>query len=393
MRQVVDQPVVLDVAVDGRRLAGLDRMDDLRRVLDARARSAACLPAASSASSPRTRGASRGCAGRTRRRRRKYSIASSSRMIHGRYSARVLARLGREAAEPPVQLHPHVPPQRRGRARSPRRAADRDPRRLRSKRRIHAWWFSPRRQECRPPRTARRRTRRAGAWCSGPSGTGRPRAAERGAGVGRPAEHRHGVRVVEQPGVRADVGHVGGRCPARPGSSAAPRKMPPDPERVADRLAQAVARGNLVVEHGRGMAADLDHVDRRSRRRPARAGGRRAPRCSAPRPPPAPCPRDLRRRREPLLIDVVERQGDLAQLGKVSRSPIRSRVNSTLPAPMNAILGARVMRVPRSPRSRRAPRPAPVARRRRREHASRALRRRRRGSTSPATAVRRACRV
>ena len=61
------------------------------------------------------------------------------------------------------------------------------------------------------------------------------------AGVGRPAQHRHRVGVVEQPGVRAELGHVGGDSlhhrdrPQRPEDAA-------DAERVADRLAESVAR-------------------------------------------------------------------------------------------------------------------------------------------------------
>jgi hypothetical protein len=65
--------------------------------------------------------------------------------------------------------------------------------------------------------------------------------------VDEPAEHRHRIRVVEQPGARAaELGHLVAerehvlRRSQRPEDAA-------DPERVGDRLAEAVARGNLEV--------------------------------------------------------------------------------------------------------------------------------------------------
>ena len=74
------------------------------------------------------------------------------------------------------------------------------------------------------------------------------------------ADHRHRVRVVQEPRAGADLGHVvadaehHGRGAQRADDAA-------DAERVADRLADAVAGRDLVVAHRRGVAADLDAVD------------------------------------------------------------------------------------------------------------------------------------
>ena len=115
--------------------------------------------------------------------------------------------------------------------------------------------------------------------------------------VGDPAEHRHRVGVVEEPGARAHLGHVAadaehhGRRPQRAEDAA-------DAERVADRLAQAVAERHLVVADGGGVAADLhrvDHVVARPRaRRAGRATPSRADAGRGPRRPGARAPRPSR---------------------------------------------------------------------------------------------------
>ena len=74
------------------------------------------------------------------------------------------------------------------------------------------------------------------------------------------ADHRHRVRVVEEPRARAQLGHVVAdrehhRRRAQRADDAA------DAERVADRLADAVAGRDLVVAHRRRVAAHLHAVD------------------------------------------------------------------------------------------------------------------------------------
>ena len=114
-----------------------------------------------------------------------------------------------------------------------------------------------------------------------------------------------------------------------------------DPERVADRLAQAVGGGDLEVEQRRRVAADLDHVDhvvgaRRARARRSRwasmrgAAAERAGRVAGHRlgrPPAARGRCRAGRSRRP------------ASSGNERMSPSRFLVNSTLPAPMKAIRG------------------------------------------------------
>ena len=89
-----------------------------------------------------------------------------------------------------------------------------------------------------------------------------------------------------------------------------------DPERVADRLAQAVGRGDLEVEQGGRVAADLDHVDHvigagegaatvevglDPRRGPERAGRVAGHRLA---------------HRQTLRVDVVQRDLGVVQLGE-----------------------------------------------------------------------------
>ena len=164
------------------------------------------------------------------------------------------------------------------------------------------------------------------------------------------ADHRHGVRVVEEPGARTDLRHVVAdgehhRRRAQRADDAA------DAERVADRLADAVAGGDLVVAHGRRVPAHLDAVDHvvgaLERLTAVERGRHLRLRAEHPGHP----ERELLRRAQALRIDVV--QGDLA-LGEPSKarmSPSRLRVNSTLPAPTNAILGIRFLALERRGRA------------------------------------------
>ena len=103
------------------------------------------------------------------------------------------------------------------------------------------------------------------------------------------ADHRHRVRVVEEPRVRADLGHVVADAEHHRGGAQRADDAA-DAERVADRLAHAVAGRDLEVAHGRRVAADLDAVDdvvgaveRRRRSRDARHPRRCAPSASATR--------------------------------------------------------------------------------------------------------------
>ena len=111
-----------------------------------------------------------------------------------------------------------------------------------------------------------------------------------------------------------------------------------DPERVADRLAQAVARGELEVAECRLVAPDLDHVEDE-----VGAVERGLPLevcCDS-------------RRRPPLASDVAaiasavsSRRGSMSwraistprSAGRSRMSPSRFFVKTTLPAPTNAIL-------------------------------------------------------
>src|SRR5262245_56750517 len=75
-----------------------------------------------------------------------------------------------------------------------------------------------------------------------------------------PAQHRHRVRVVEEPGVGALFVHDGGdsqhhRDRAQRAEDAA------DAERVTDRLPYAVSKRHVKVDQRRLVPPDLDHVD------------------------------------------------------------------------------------------------------------------------------------
>jgi hypothetical protein len=74
-----------------------------------------------------------------------------------------------------------------------------------------------------------------------------------------PAGHRHRVHVLEQHRVGADVLHVAAHVEQQ-GNRAQAAHDPADPERVADRLAQAEALRHVEVDDGgRFVAADLEH--------------------------------------------------------------------------------------------------------------------------------------
>jgi hypothetical protein len=133
-------------------------------------------------------------------------------------------------------------------------------------------------------------------------------------GVERPHEHRHRVRVVEQPRIGAhvvdvarDVKHHRDRA-QRPEHAA-------DAERVADRLAHAVAGWDLEVAHRRLETADLDLVDdevRPLQRRPAvEVGLEREVRARDP----VDVVSDPRRSVQPAGIDVVQRDGEVGEVG------------------------------------------------------------------------------
>ena len=82
----------------------------------------------------------------------------------------------------------------------------------------------------------------------------------RGAGVVGPTVHRHGVGVVEQPGMWAEFGHVRADGEQN-GDRAQGAEDGAHPARVGDRLPQAVLLRDLEVRQGRFVHADLDHVD------------------------------------------------------------------------------------------------------------------------------------
>ena len=153
------------------------------------------------------------------------------------------------------------------------------------------------------------------------------------------ADHRHRVRVVQEPRAGADLGHVVADAEHhRRGAQRADDAA--DAERVADRLADAVAGRDLVVAHGRRVAADLDAVDHvvGAVERLAAVEGRRDPRLRAER---------LGRRGARATRPSRAAPGSMscseislpASSGNARMSPSRLRVNSTLPAPTNAILG------------------------------------------------------
>ena len=219
----------------------------------------------------------------------------------------VLARLGREVPEPAVELHAHAPPELR----------------IRGDARVEA------RVEILPvaletedeglvvePGSEERDLLGGHADQLGHVlGRELHRVAEpddvlrRRAAVDEPAQHGHRIRVVEQPGGGAELGHllperehvVGG--PQRPEDAA-------DAERVGDRLPQPVAGRDIEVEQGRLVPADLHHVDHVVRTvecRPALRMGR-------DRRVGATLAGDVAghrlRRREPVGVDVVQRDLD-----------------------------------------------------------------------------------
>ena len=191
----------------------------------------------------------------------------------------------------------------------------------------------------RPPRRARRRSSASGPWSCRWTEWQRP--TTRFTGVPSYVaqhEHRHRVGVVEQPGVGAELGHVGGDAlHHRDGAQRAEDAA--DAQRVADRLPQAVPARDLEVDQRGGIAADLDHVDHvidaveRGSPVEVRLHCRRRPQLPAVQ--------------RAIASAASSRSGSMscsamvasASSGKVRMSPSRLRVNSTLPAPMKAIRG------------------------------------------------------
>ena len=207
----------------------------------------------------------------------------------------MLTRLGREVAEPPVELHAHAPLELRIRLDAG------------VEKRVEVLAVALEAEDERLVVEARRKER---DLVDGHTDEGREilrreldgvaetdDVLRRRAAVDEPAEHRHRVRVVEQPGTRAELRHL---APEREHvvGGAERAEDAADPERVRDRLAQTVPRRDLEVEQRRRMASDLHHVDHvvgAVERLPAARGARRsrarhrapAPR-SGPSPPPSP---------------------------------------------------------------------------------------------------------
>jgi hypothetical protein len=132
---------------------------------------------------------------------------------------------------------------------------------------------------------------------------------------GPPHVHGHRVRVVEEQGVGAQLPHVGEeRAEQREGAEGAEDAA--DPGRVADGLQEAVLGGDLEVEAGGGDAADLHHVDHEvgagQGRAPVEGGGER----DRGTEPLGDLPRGALGDGQPLLVDVVEAQIEIAQLGE-----------------------------------------------------------------------------
>ena len=76
-----------------------------------------------------------------------------------------------------------------------------------------------------------------------------------------PGEHGHGVGVVQEQGVRANLLHVPGKV-RHDGNGAQGAHDAPDAQGVADGLAQAVLLGHLKVDDGAGVVqAHLNGVD------------------------------------------------------------------------------------------------------------------------------------
>ena len=78
--------------------------------------------------------------------------------------------------------------------------------------------------------------------------------------VDGPAERGHRVRVVEQPGVRADLRHVSAQREERR-DRAERAEDASEPERVAHGLLHAVARRDVEVELQARVTAHADHAD------------------------------------------------------------------------------------------------------------------------------------
>ena len=76
-----------------------------------------------------------------------------------------------------------------------------------------------------------------------------------------PGQHGHGIGVVEKPGVRADLLHVAGKVHHdRNGPEGAEDTA--DPQRIRDRLPQAVFFGDLKIRDRTGIIpSDLDGID------------------------------------------------------------------------------------------------------------------------------------
>ena len=91
-----------------------------------------------------------------------------------------------------------------------------------------------------------------------------------------------------------------------------------DAERVADRLAQAVAGRDLEVAQGRGVPADLDRVDDVVGAVQRGAAVERAPSMRRPRAERASASSARQRLggREPLGVDVVQGDLDVVQSGR-----------------------------------------------------------------------------
>ena len=168
----------------------------------------------------------------------------------------------------------------------------------------------------------------------------------------RPAVHRHRVDVVQEDHIRAQLFHVAAHLQQhRDGAQAAHDAA--DAERVGDRLAQAVALGNLEIHHRRRADSRRPGSCRwRSRRRPARRGGRWWP--SIVRLAPS---ASATRRRDCFRVCAAARasiscrlMAESANSGKLRMSVNKRRAKTVLPAPMNAILAMRAQVLIRRPR-------------------------------------------
>ena len=128
--------------------------------------------------------------------------------------------------------------------------------------------------------------------------------------------------------------------PSSTGNVRSARKMPPMPSVSAIVWRSPKLGRDLEVAHGGRVHADLDRVDDEvgavQRGPPVEAGGDRRGGAELV----GGAPGDRLGRLQPLGVDVVQRQRDVAQLGEADRmSASSSRVNTTLPAPRKAISG------------------------------------------------------